>query len=346
MCQEKDNFVIAPHNCNIVEMGWAFNNGFKKFDRNFYCDVNEVNNVVANRNYYGVFRTVYNYNTTNIEDSYLYGDLYFDLDCKEDFEKVRVDAKRTLAYISVVFKIEPECCNIFFSGSKGIHITVPVRYLLDNPTKDLNIVYKHIAENVNKYTVNKTIDLGIYDTKRLFRIANTIHEKSNLYKIPLTYDEVTKLRYEDILRLAQRPRNVKVKEHTNTTVTKLRFKELYRNAIEVYNFNAHNNIKHKATLKVTPPCIKNILENGAKEGCRNNTIAVLSSFYKNKGVDLNKATEYISKWNDTKNLPPTNQAEVNRTVRSIYSSRGSYGCNFIKNITTCDIEKCPLKRRK
>lgn len=347
LCQRNDNCnnKVLESDCNVIEMGWWVDKSRNMFTRKHYMHRDNMADTVRGRGNKGVFATVYRYNTDDIDNAYMYSDLYFDFDCKEDFEKVREDVKRTLAYLKVVFKIEHSSCNIYFSGNKGVHVTIPARYFKIEPSKDLNGVFKYIVENVCNYTTYKTLDLAIYDNRRLFRIPNTIHESTGLYKIPITDEEIKNLTYDEILELAKKPRLVNRTEHTNIVFSAARFDEMYR----VYKVSAEekskSNIQYKATLKVTPPCIKNILETGAKEGQRNNTIAILASFYRNKGMDMNKAIEYISKWNNTKNTPPTSQVEVNRTIRSIFSSKGSYGCSSIKNITTCDESKCPLKKR-
>lgn len=346
MCQEKDSCnKVHESQCNIIEMGWWVDKSKNYFTRKHYMNISELANTVRSRNNTGVFSTIYRYDSDDIEKANFYSDLYFDFDCKDDFEKVREDVKQTLAYLKVVFRIEHSACNIYFSGNKGVHVTIPARYLNIEPGKDLNNIFKYIVENVHNYTPNKTLDLAIYDNRRLFRVPNTIHEVSGLYKIPITDEEIKNLKYEEILELAKKPRLVSRTEHTDIVFSSARFSEMAR----AYSVKAAEQskvkVQFKATLKVTPPCIKSILELGAKEGHRNNTIAILASFYKSKGLDMNSAIEYITKWNDTKNTPPTTAVELNRTVRSIFSGRGSYGCSSIKNIAICDEGKCPLKKR-
>jgi hypothetical protein len=51
-------------------------------------------------------------------------------------------------------------------------------------------------------------DTAIYDRTRLWRSPNTINGKGNLYKIPLTHDELMNLPLDQIKKLACRPRTV------------------------------------------------------------------------------------------------------------------------------------------
>lgn len=326
-------------------MGWWINTSKKIFTRSHFTTYNQLPAIVKEHNCYGIYRTVYLYNNQDANKSYLYGDIYFDFDSINDFDKARNDAIKTLAYFDIIFKIKPENVNIYFSGSKGIHITIPASYFNVKPCKNLNQIYKYIATNVNKYTTYKTLDLTIYDNKRLFRIPNTIHEKSGLYKIPITYDELRNLSHTQLKELAKQPRSIKKELLINNSVAVHEYQKVLE-GFETYIKTLNTNVQYKATLKITPPCIKTLLQEGAKNGYRNNSIAILASFCKSKGMDLNTSLKKIAEWNQTKNTPPTKEAELTKTVRSIFNSKASYGCSMIKTIIDCDEKNCKLKKGK
>ena len=340
MCLKED--------CNIIELGWGYNKGNKKyFTRKHYfniSDKNEILKAINNNNNTDVFTSAYLYDNKDISKSNLYGDLYFDFDCKDDFEKVRKDVLKALAYINVVFRINEDSVYIYYSGNKGVHITIPAYYFNIKPCSNLNGVFKEIIINIKKYTEYKTLDTQIYDNKRLYRIPNSINGKSGLYKIQLTANEIKNLDYKDILELAKKPRAFHINNDFDSKVCTSRFKEVSKQFKEKANRN--KNISYKSKIKVIPPCIKEILMQGAKEGSRNNTIAVLASFYKSAGKDLNTALKQISMWNLDKNSPPTKESELTNTIKSIYYSKASYGCTTIKELIDCNCSDCNLKNRR
>lgn len=340
LCQKKE--------CNLIEMGWwcKNKNDEKIFTRKHYYNINDIENikkVFIKTNNTGIFTSAYMYNEDNVtNDTYAYGDLYFDFDCKEDFEKVRKDVLKTLAYLDVVFKIKSDSVYIYFSGNKGIHITIPAYYFNIEPCVNLNGIFKSIILNIKKYTEYKTLDTQIYDKKRLYRIPNSIHDKTNLYKIQLTAKEIESLEYEKILEMAKSPRKFSINHNYDKQVCEKRFIEMKKNFEE--NCNRNDNIKYNQRINFVPPCIKNILISGAKEGFRNNTIAVLASFYKSAGKDLNSTINELTKWNEDKNLPPTKQNELVQTIRSIFFGKAQYGCSTIKELTECNQKECKFKK--
>lgn len=335
MCLEKE--------CCFIEAGYWVNKDKHQFVRNKMMKTESLKDFSNSRNNKGVFCTAYRYNTEVIDESFLYGDLYFDFDNKDDFEPVRQDALQVLSYLAVVFKIEHNQSYIYFSGNKGIHIIVPATILGVEPDMKLNGVYRHIAENIRNYTPNKTLDLVIYDNKRLFRIPGTIHESTGLYKTQLTYDELKNMSHEDIKNKASNYTPVFLEESKHNVFANSRYKEYVKQFYD--KKDKMLNVSYKSKLNCTPPCIQHLLDEGVLEGNRNNTIAAMSSFYKNKGETLESAIKLIAEWNDKKNIPPVKTTELNRTVRSIYCGHASYGCNSLKNLSVCNEGKCPLKKK-
>ena len=81
--------------------------------------------------------------------------------------------------------VEENKLQIFFSGNKGFHLIIPAELFGIKPSKNLNKIYRKMAKSFCEKIQNKTLDLGIYDRRRLLRIPNSINSKANLYKIPL-----------------------------------------------------------------------------------------------------------------------------------------------------------------
>ncbi len=279
-----------------------------------------------------------------MNEAYLFSDLYLDFDDQNDFEKVRIDALRSISYLKTIMHIEPEELQIYFSGNKGVHIMVPSEILGVEPHKKLNLIYKFIASDVIKHTPNKTLDLVIYDNKRLFRIPGTIHEKTRLYKIPITQQELRDISHKEILELARQPRTIAVAPPSFNTLANKQYKYL----VDLYIKESQKKVTLKGTgnLRYMPPCVSHLLKTGAPEGRRNNSIVALASYYKNCGMEYVQALEKIKEWNDTKNTPPTKEQELERSVRSIFAGHASYGCSTLKVLSECDFKNCKLMKNR
>lgn len=332
--------------CYLIEVGYGYeSNGRRGFSRGRYIPHRTLPMVIEERGGFSVFRSAYRYNNAEVSKSDLYGDLYLDFDDIDDFEKVRKDALTALSYLKVCYHIAEEYVAIYFSGNKGVHLIVPATILGIEPMPLLNGVFKSIAMSIKSFTPNKTIDTQIYDSKRMFRIPNTVHEKSRLYKIPITAQELRTLSHEQIKMMATQKRWLDVKEFHGTNIyAQQQFQQAVK---EYYLFDKETKKDHrfKAKWTFTPPCIQAILENGAEEGQRNITIACLTGFYKNTGKSLTETTDLISEWN-SRNIKPTGEQELRRTVRSIFMGEKQFGCSTLKTITICDESHCPLKGKK
>lgn len=315
------------------------------FSRNRYIPYGTINLFINERNHYSSFCTAYRYNTKDIDNALMYGDLYFDFDTIDDFEKVRKDAFSVINFLKICFTIDADYLKLYYSGNKGIHIIVPAVILGVEPHRQLNGIYKHIAAIAKGYSAHKTVDLQIYDNKRLFRIPNTIHEKSKLYKIPITLDELCHSSIEEIKEKAKSPRTIE----TRTALYMPQANQRYQQSIR--EFLAEEEAKRKYATKrfdkkftFIPPCITNLIENGAREGERNLSIACLSGFYKSYGKTLDETIELITDWNDN-NIKPTGTNEMIKTIKSIFNSEKQFGCATLSSISECD-KTCPVYIKK
>ena len=337
MQSEKEMNLCNTNNMDIVEVGFEYGrNNQRMFARNRYISYKEINEFISARNYYSTFCSAYRYNTTDIDNSLMYGDMYFDFDDVNDFERVRKDAIVVLNMIEVVFLIKKEWLKIYFSGNKGIHVIVPAEILGVTPSAELNNIYKYVANLAKGFTPNKTIDTKIYDNKRLFRIPNTIHEKSGLYKIPLTLQELQTLSISKIQSMAMNKREFQYPVYYELPTANRAYKKI----IEEYSRDKilkdkDNNKAYKKSFNFVPPCIQHILDNGAQEGERNITIACLAGFYKSYGKTLDQTIEIISEWNDN-NIKPTGTNELIKTVKSIFNSQKQFGCVTLQSLSICN----------
>lgn len=333
--------------CYLIETGYSFKtqNG-KEFHRGDYISYWQLPVFCKERSNYSSFNSAYRYNNSKFDSTtLLYGGLYLDFDDIDDFEKVRQDALTSISYFKIVYKLNEDDFSIFFSGKKGLHLFIQPEIIGIEPNNQLNLIFKYIASSIRTYTPNKTIDLKIYDNKRLFRIPNTIHESTGLYKIPLTYTELKELSKEEIISMANKPRNISNKKTIilNQIANRQYLKTIQE--FEKFSKESNKNYKYNKTINFVPNCIQNLLDNGAQIGERNMCTAILAGFFKQYGKSLNEAYQIILDWN-SKNASPISEAEVKRTVHSMYSSNKAYGCSSIKLYTECDCSNCKININK
>lgn len=329
--------------CFLIEAGYWLDKEKSIFKRNDFLPATLIRSVIEKRKNIGVFQTTFRYNTENQDEAILYGDFYLDFD-SDNFEKARKDALKSVSYFKIVFNL-PDVENhmkIYFSGNKGFHIIVPAVVLDIKPCKNLNEIFKTLALAISSHVDNDTVDLRIYDNKRLFRIPNSKHEKSGLHKVEITLSELKYYTERDIKSIAESNRILKDRTFRESTSASKMFKTFIdRTEIRLKDFK---NIKSKGNLRYTPPCISTILQEGAVSGQRNDTIAVLASFFKSTGKDLKDTTEVLLEWNNEVNSDPTPEAELKKTTRSIYNTEKTYGCSRIKELGICSEKDCKFKK--
>jgi hypothetical protein len=129
--------------------------------------------------------------------------LWFDLD-GEDLDAVLTDARRLAAGILHRYRtLDDDALLLFFSGSKGIHVGLPVSWD-PAPSVTFHRTARHFAEALAAAT-GATIDTGVYDKVRLFRAPNSRHPKTGLHKRRLTLDELLNLDGDRVRQLAAAP---------------------------------------------------------------------------------------------------------------------------------------------
>ena len=145
--------------------------------------------------------------------------IWFDID-RGNLTDAQKDAARLVEYLtqtpadsdsdSGLIVPDTESILIFFSGSKGFHVGVPIAVFGDGakPGKEFPGQYKRAALEVAR-RAGVAVDRSVYDRQRLFRCPNTKHSKSGLFKIPLSFFELTACKtIDEIKQRAQRPRRL------------------------------------------------------------------------------------------------------------------------------------------
>jgi hypothetical protein len=129
--------------------------------------------------------------------------LWFDLD-GDDLDATLSDARRIAAGILRRYPaLGDEALLLFFSGSKGAHVGLPVTW---EPAQSATFhrTARRFAETLAAVT-GARIDTGVYDKVRLFRAPNSRHPKTGLHKRRLSLDELSHLDAAGVRQLAATP---------------------------------------------------------------------------------------------------------------------------------------------
>lgn len=130
--------------------------------------------------------------------------IYFDVD-NSDLQKALHDTKELLVRIISKYGVSRHVVKMFFSGKKGFHIGIPAE-IVGGINADSRVPYQ-VQRFVSKVAEDiESADLSIYNPNRFFRVPNSRHEASGLYKIPLSGKELVKGSLDTILELAKNPR--------------------------------------------------------------------------------------------------------------------------------------------
>lgn len=153
--------------------------------------------------------------------------LYFDID-SEDLQQSHDMAKSFTLLLYNMLGVNPKSLFISFSGNKGFHIGLHQNLFGGfSPFRDLparikvlamlvlmgcfEVRMEQIQEQVKaagKHEFNH-MDLSIYTPNRIFRMLNSYNAKSGLFKIGLTFDQLTTLSLDQIKELAKEAQSYK-----------------------------------------------------------------------------------------------------------------------------------------
>lgn len=124
--------------------------------------------------------------------------LIFDFDSK-DISLAKKDSITLIERLKK-YNIPEKDIQVFFSGSKGFHVTIELdRTITPDQAKSLA---------VNKYGKGlATLDVKVYNEARILRYMGTKHQSSGLYKVPLTLKQLTDFNDTSLRKFAKNTDN-------------------------------------------------------------------------------------------------------------------------------------------
>lgn len=270
--------------------------------------------------------------------------LYWDLDCKGDFNRVRKNAIKLLEYIATLGY--GAGLEVYFSGNKGVHVLLKTKNTFTH--LETSAICFNIAKQAGMDT--EVFDESVYNVNRIFRIANTRHQESGLYKILLTDEEVGNVSEEQIRTYAEAPRDVQsIADAVDAEALKEKF--IIKQVIPTSTQNQSNVIALRTLLESADidesaefnplncprgkrRCIY-VLENGRfGSGERENALIRIAAYYKGKNYSYEQTYAVMIKALDIRSkiypeVEPAKDEDTHRILKEVYSEEwkgGTYSC--------------------
>jgi len=276
-------------------------------------------------------------NKTREKGTRFFSPLYFDIDgdiqTDEGFERVRLAALSLATILNIELRLNVNEMKFYFSGGKGFHVFIDPRILGVKPSTKLPALYKLYVSYLSRKIENGALlDTRIYDSRRLIRFPNTINDKTGLYKIPITYNQLRTLTREQLFSLAKNPQQEYVTSVKFNQEAASRFVDKLREMAQEQAQPTSSNIHIPSSAQKLPLCVKHLLSTTVDKGGRNNTLALIASLLVQNGYVGDVAISILQDWNMGNAEPLTDHELIttyNSAERMARAGRG-YGCSSIR----------------
>ena len=313
------------------------------FKRNEYKEVNWQTIGPAMAEYiqkytsegWGLYTTAFQYNEPDPYNADLRGDFYLDFDDEDDIRKAQEDALRIFQHLTISprYKIPSNMIRVYFSGKKGIHLIVPRQCFGVEWHPHLDKLYRIMAEELMPYAPHQTLDMKVYERRRLFRIPGSRHASTGSYKVPMELKTLLTGSEQSIQTLSKNPAYgswIQYAEPRLITEAHRYFKEVEVKFAQRFSKRFSNNGEEQ-TIDFDPPCYAEMIEEGPVKGSRNHVASILVAFWRQRGISEQDAWDMLVDWNNGS----MSERELQTLFRSNFKGRYVYGCNTIKQHASC-----------
>lgn len=284
----------------------------------------------AFRDHWQQTRTVSGYQGPSYADY-----LPIDIDAADLADALAV-ARSACDRLAVRFEMRAEQLRIFFSGQKGFHLLLPAACVGAEPRADLHRVFAALAE---AWCGGLAYDGSIYDNVRLFRLSNTRHGKSGLFKIPLSAWELMHWTPEQIREAAHTKRQLEWEEPELHPAWAEAYQGLQLDPPLASNAQASGATTH------APPCIDAMLQ-GVGAGDRHGVALRLAAYFAHRGLPVDSIAPVLDRWN-AKNTPPMDARRAQAEFAKLAGEATQYdfGCKDTLRQRFCG-GACPYRKPK
>ena len=219
--------------------------------------------------------------------------IVFDID-SQDLEVSRINMIRLVDYLKTVDLYRELASVISFSGSKGYHLKIKTDYRFT--PKELKKFCMYVGKQVDFLKeAGFKLDSTVYNTNRIFRISNTINEKSGLYKVDITETDLKEQTTDTIKNFAKTQQTVfSYDESVSSDKISLVFKKISEVKPIPVPQKKLLTPKKKYTRNIEDFGCYLALQNGdMRHGESNSGLLRLAQFYKDNGLTKRECREKL-----------------------------------------------------
>ena len=307
------------------------------FNRGIIIPINKLHAYMSPKE--ALYRSVYLYDESAVEYVKEKGSLknFFgvryidkipiDIDKQDRSDERTLDILRGIILELEEADISSRSFQSYFSGS-GYHLILSGDLFNFKSGNDLPFIVK---QTMKKLMPN--IDSSIYMRTGIYRLQHTINQKTDLFKIPLTKEEVLNKEPKEIFELAKHSR-FDFEYHPLEGNGELESRVVE----EVPDIKIFNKISEPNKII---PCVQSMLGNGAREGSRHITAMRIISHFKRHGIPSHYAKVCMLHWNN-KSMPENSILEM---VENVYNRNYKYGCHDSVMLEHCKTQCIHFARK-
>jgi hypothetical protein len=233
--------------------------------------------------------------------------IFFDFDCHpKKLSKLLCALRLFLENLGVQYGLNQNSLDICFTGMKGFSIGIPTRLFNFAPMISPEPFFKRLAMTlVEGLEIVKFHDINAHAPHRFVRLANSQHETTKLFKIPLSANEIFNLSIREIKTLAKAPRY-------STELIK-------PSELEI------NDVLHEywmetldTTRIVTETKVRSLTKKGVERGMRHDVAFEIAKAYRDSGRSLNQCHVDLVMWNHLNRPPISDIGWFRAMLNSVY----------------------------
>lgn len=254
-------------------------------------------------------------------------DVLIDIDRADNTDNYTLNKTKGVLFELEELGVQKRSYNVYFSGT-GYHIIISGEvFNFPQGDTDLPFIVKETMNNLFS-----DIDLSVYNRTSIYRCENTLNQKSNLYKIPLTHNQVQESDAESIL-LDSSKQIILDSDPIwgDGELEKYLIKEVPKIRVMDSNVEPRNIV----------PCVQKMYKLGPEEGSRNNTLMRIASHFFRHGIPSEAAKASLLHWNNDQ----LRNDVIIRKVEDTYRGGYKYGCKDVLMAKHCQTN-CIYYRRK
>ena len=243
-------------------------------------------------------------------------------------EYTQQEARMIVAHLSDELNLKQGNYAIYYSGT-GYHVDISSECFGFTPSPDLPFIVK---ATMLKLFEGFTIDPAVYTRTSIIRLPHTLNIKSELYKVPLTIEELN-TDFTNIVNIASGRRlDFGVNDLWGDKSLEDRIVKEVPKVRSMQKINEPSNVV---------PCIQKIYNDGPTSGSRNHTLLRIASHFRRNGIPSDATKAALLHWNDNQLNP---QVVIDK-VESTYNYGYKYGCHDELLAKVCN-PKCVYYKNK